>query len=1725
VSDGVRRDRQGREFGGDDDPQPVVQRSVGKRTGAMPKADPPPQWPGKRALTQGLLGGSSAEVVQRRATNAPVTPATARTLAGEGVFGASSALPHADAIQQAFGRHDITGVKAQVGGAAESSAEAIGASAYAQGDRVGFAEEPDLHTAAHEAAHVIQQRAGHAPVGGLDTPGDHLEQHADRIADEVVGGRSAERLLDDVVGTRGGGGSTAVQRNPPKIAPLDPSKPALHAIEAEDRIIAILERAVSVSDAHALQQRKRQLIEIFMAIPRADRSALWSRLEFPRSDDRLALTFKYRLATQTRIELLGVLNYEPTPLPTVHDSIEPEAFIAALDDTAIKLSPDAPKLAGHDVTTIVRAELVSALDPAAGHKTSLAWHLSTGDGHEYRSGTREWPVGPAAAPHFDIEALAGRSPLEVEIIVDGTVRKVIHRLLEVGPKAVAGATDLPANVVTQVHDALSRKLVGKHGMVDDTLVDEMLRDLAAIAPNYRAAVVAQLSGPAAGGDSLSALFYAKVPASVRPRVLSALANGYVEISPDAAASEVGRHPFELDVTPKQPVIAPWTKGGAHVKITPSDRFASQVKGLPVDGPMLEVIWTVDNDIMRVGEYKTTWQHGATFGQPIELELTTPGVHRVNAHFSQQGLVGQQIQVEVPVVMEAKSERAAADQMNPEQALAERAAIRAQMTADPPLTDWSKSDLWMRAAALDANLAAAGVTEKLPPITEAETFAPPSWLHHTGAVNPPLSTNRTHLRFLIEQRYKGPLDATPPISIALESYLGDGKTEPENITRARTIYHLVVAEESAMDSERTIFQQHFGMKGYDLCGQLLDQGEKEVYEKRKLYGIGNTDNPDATDNREALAEAALDLIPLQDKVENHEKSITGLETNIGRLQQFLASPNLDDAAALDASESLGTLQTQLAEEQKALETSENEFYLEKATLQEQFPLLGIANVGTPQKQRYDMGLLRKIAKGDMGEVATKFEKVLKDIAKVRGEINYDTVWSVPELLGLTRQALGLTPGTFQYHAVDYKLLEIKAGKIIKAISQIGAAILATILTFGAAGPLVFITNGALALQGFYELGKSIREYQFEKALTGTSYDKAKALSQDDPSTFWLAFEIVTTTIGIFDVATALKAMNTARKTFSAIRTARRAVVEIEDASKLARSLEELEHLAGTHNLSPGAQKRLRIETLEQLAKRADEVGNAARAMMKGSEEVLAKTKELGVAMKTYVEKLAGGKPVAEFKLQVLSEAEFEARFGSKKGRAVFVMEEGKPTVYARLDTRTTEIADEAAHVVQLGDAALASDLKYLDEAHIADWKKMSVSDKMEFFKRKLNVEIDAKQRILKTLTGVEERATAEANLADLEALQKQVGSVTDEQLAKMNAKILKEPEFLEQPSRAFGKRKVPVDPAGAPQRPDLGAIDPAATPPREVSKTKNTADYSSAYSDPKVKSVKQHGDVWPEHVLVTSGYEGKITSVRKGKNGATIVTVEDAASKKLQDYVIEAGADIDKSKIARGKPIAKDALIANEKPREYRWVEVEHADGTVTTRAEIRGIDKNGKVTGWIQRGKEGTERGAAAELAARTEADLAIAKDIEGGAKYYGKHVPHKVGGGGYDDVIVEFVGGADGLEARVRIREIKDYPNRHVPLEEFTALDENWGQNLQHLKDQVQAAYDGIPPKGFEHFTKDELFAIRETLANDAFEVEIRLGKSTKIGGELGVGKTLPALEARVGKKIDVKRIGEGDR
>ena len=172
-----------------------IQNCVARAGAARATVDRPDS--GKRTLSETLLGESSTTSqtpVQRQAAG-PASSGNVHETASHGIADGGARLPYFDRIQRLFGAHDVSNVKAHIGGRAAHACQDMGAVAYATGDHVAFSKAPDLHTAAHEAAHVVQQKAGVQLAGAIGQAGDEYERNADQVADAIVAGRSAEALL------------------------------------------------------------------------------------------------------------------------------------------------------------------------------------------------------------------------------------------------------------------------------------------------------------------------------------------------------------------------------------------------------------------------------------------------------------------------------------------------------------------------------------------------------------------------------------------------------------------------------------------------------------------------------------------------------------------------------------------------------------------------------------------------------------------------------------------------------------------------------------------------------------------------------------------------------------------------------------------------------------------------------------------------------------------------------------------------------------------------------------------------------------------------------------------------------------------------------------------------------------------------------------------------------------------------------------------------------------------------------------------------------------------------------------------------------------------------------------------------------------------------------------------------------------------------------------------
>jgi hypothetical protein len=178
---------------------------------------------------------------------------------------------------------------------------------------------------------------------------------------------------------------------------------------------------------------------------------------------------------------------------------------------------------------------------------------------------------------------------------------------------------------------------------------------------------------------------------------------------------------------------------------------------------------------------------------------------------------------------------------------------------------------------------------------------------------------------------------------------------------------------------------------------------------------------------------------------------------------------------------------------------------------------------------------------------------------------------------------------------------------------------------------------------------------------------------------------------------------------------------------------------------------------------------------------------------------GGVPV-----DVMSDAEFAAFTRSQKGQAVVIIEHGEPRVIVRESADIRALREEGIHLQQALEPQTAGKVQLLDEKNLAQWDKLSVGEKLDLYRTKLELEIDAQKRLLTGLSDDLAKASgdldlqrslrqqieeAEQTLGNLSKRIGEVDTIHPEQRLRIEKGLEPLPGNidLEQPSRLFSKK--------------------------------------------------------------------------------------------------------------------------------------------------------------------------------------------------------------------------------------------------------------------------------------------------------------------------------------------------
>ena len=155
-----------------------------------------------------------------------------------------------------------------------------------------------------------------------------------------------------------------------------------------------------------------------------------------------------------------------------------------------------------------------------------------------------------------------------------------------------------------------------------------------------------------------------------------------------------------------------------------------------------------------------------------------------------------------------------------------------------------------------------------------------------------------------------------------------------------------------------------------------------------------------------------------------------------------------------------------------------------------------------------------------------------------------------------------------------------------------------------------------------------------------------------------------------------------------------------------------------------------------------------------------------------------------------------------GQAIVVIEHGEPRVLVRESAPPGVLKEEGIHLWQSADPRTAGQVAALDESRLARWDSLSVGEKIDAYRAKLDLEVDGQHRLIAHLdeklhaldldpqlrTVIEaDLRLARQTLENLHGIKAQVDGLTPDALLLITRGERAAPVDLDQPSRLFAKK--------------------------------------------------------------------------------------------------------------------------------------------------------------------------------------------------------------------------------------------------------------------------------------------------------------------------------------------------
>ncbi len=177
-------------------------------------------------------------------------------------------------------------------------------------------------------------------------------------------------------------------------------------------------------------------------------------------------------------------------------------------------------------------------------------------------------------------------------------------------------------------------------------------------------------------------------------------------------------------------------------------------------------------------------------------------------------------------------------------------------------------------------------------------------------------------------------------------------------------------------------------------------------------------------------------------------------------------------------------------------------------------------------------------------------------------------------------------------------------------------------------------------------------------------------------------------------------------------------------------------------------------------------------------------------------------VADVPILILPDSAFARYARSDSGNAVTVILHGKPVVILRQGADPKVLREEGIHALQAQDPKWAKHIGSLDETRLNRWEDLPLEMQLALYRNKLELEIDAHDRMVDDLANQllrsddptqQQRLRVELELAqrtlkNLENRLGEVDAITPLQRLQIRAGLRPTPQYLLQPARLFNKAR-------------------------------------------------------------------------------------------------------------------------------------------------------------------------------------------------------------------------------------------------------------------------------------------------------------------------------------------------